>query len=76
MKVRVWLIGMEHHRIPVLQSELLARKTLNSGEHLVRWRSGGHREHDLVGEFGRPAVPARPEVVSPPILLEIKVPIH
>src|SRR5271155_1853895 len=51
MDVWVGLIGVECERISVLTPELLPCEISHRSQHLVRWCSRRHREHELVNQL-------------------------
>jgi hypothetical protein len=57
----VFLVGVEHHCVPVLEGELLEREFPSGGQDFVWGRGGGHRKNDVVDELratgGRASVP-------------------
>ena len=55
MDVRVLLIGVKHHRVPVLECELLARELPRCRQYLIRRSRGRHRKHDVVDELRCPS---------------------
>jgi hypothetical protein len=42
MDVRMWLVRVQHHRIPVLERELLPRKVLHGYQNLFGRCTGWH----------------------------------
>jgi len=53
MDMRMGLIRVQHQGVAMLQRKLLPREVPDRFEHLVRRRSGRHREHQLVYESRR-----------------------
>ena len=51
--VRVVLVGMEHHRVPMLQCKLLTRKVPAGRPQFLRRGPVGHREHNVVNDLRR-----------------------
>lgn len=47
----VLLIGVQHHRIPVLKCELLAREFPSGRQNFVRGCRVGHRKHDVMDQL-------------------------
>src|SRR5260370_42036296 len=48
MHVGMRFVGMQHHSVPMLQCELLAREVPHGLKHTLRGRSGWHREHEFM----------------------------
>ena len=73
--VRMGLVGVQHHRVAVLERELLPREVAARRQQPFRRRPGGHRQDDVVHELGLPATAPlhRPPAVEPGIDLEIPV---
>src|SRR5579863_8529396 len=70
MYVRMRLIGMKHHSVSMLESELFPGEILHGGEHLA-WRSPcRHREQQLVNQLCR-AAPTSIKLQAAPMFLEI-----
>lgn len=68
------LVGVQHHDISMLQSELFTREVSDGSENALRWRAGRHREHELVNELRhRPTSHGR-ELGLPAVGLQIEIP--
>src|SRR5580700_8441788 len=73
--VRVRLVGVQHHCVPVLEPEFLPCKALHCSEHLVRGRPRRHREHELMSQLWRRAIGPRFKVDLTPMLFQIQIPV-
>ena len=66
---------MQHHRVSMLEPELLPGEVADGREHLLGWRAGRHREDQLVDQL-RCGPPIRSEQIRPlSIFVQVQVPI-
>jgi hypothetical protein len=73
--VRMRVIGVQRHRVSMLEGELFTAQVLDRDEHLVGTRSGRHGEHDFMGQTGRLRLCALSDLPAGTGLLEIEVPV-
>ena len=73
--VGVRLIGVQHHRVAMLEPEFLPRKVLHRRQHLVRRCPRRHREHELVNQLRRRSTRPRLKVGLTPMLFQIQIPV-
>jgi len=75
MHMRVRLVGMKYESVPVLTPKFLPCEVSNRSQHFVRWRSGWHREHELLDELGRLSARRGGEGGLPSHVVQIEVPV-
>lgn len=69
------LVGMQCHRVAMLQRELFHREFLHRLMKLVRRGSLGHREHDIVDGLGGLSSGSNAAPLLRQMLIEFQIPI-
>ena len=73
MHVRMVVIRMQRHGVPVLQLPFIERQLAHGLKNLVRWRSGWHREDDVMHELRGLATAYR--ALRARVSLEVQIPV-
>src|ERR1035441_8479182 len=75
MDMRMSVIGMQGEGVPVLTPESLPREVSHRSEHLVRWRSWRHREHEFMDQLGWLSSFGGGEGCLSPHVVDVEIPV-
>src|ERR1035438_7995208 len=75
MDMRMSFIGMQGEGVPVLTPEFLTREVSHRSQHLARWRSGRHREHEFMDKLGWLSAFGDGEGCLTPHVVDVEVPV-
>src|ERR1035441_2219044 len=74
MHMRMIVIRMQHHGIPMFQLPFIERKLPHGLKNVIRWGTGRHREDDVVHKLGGLSTPDRALGLTL-VCLEVQVPV-
>jgi len=75
VNVRMGLVGVQHHRVAILQRKVLARELPSGDEHSLRRRALRHRQHDVVDGLGPRVRPSIVRLRAVLALREVEIPV-
>src|ERR1700722_11920154 len=75
MNVGMLLVSMQSHHVAMLKSKLLPTEVSDRTEHLIRWRPGGHREHEFMDESRRLLSLRCGKFRLAPVFVQVEIPV-